>query len=237
MSLTIKAKKIISINQPAYLPWLGYFERISNSDYHVVLDHVQFEKNSMINRNKIQTANGSLILTVPIQTSGGFGQLTINNLTISEQKKWQKKHWQSIYFSYKKAPFFEKYHDELALFYQQPWLKLNDLLKAQLRFFVKALGINTTISFSSEVNWQRTKSDLVLEICQKYDADHYISGTLGRNYLNLDTFVQANVSVEYQDYKHPYYQQFKEEFSSHLSVLDLLLHHGDKSLKILRNSP
>jgi hypothetical protein len=41
---------IVSINQPAYLPWLGYFDRIAASDVHVVLDHVQFEKNSYINR-------------------------------------------------------------------------------------------------------------------------------------------------------------------------------------------
>ena len=47
----------ISINQPAYIPWLGYYERIANSDVHIVLDHVQFEKNSMVNRNIIATKN------------------------------------------------------------------------------------------------------------------------------------------------------------------------------------
>ena len=46
---------IVSINQPAYLPWLGYFHRIAISDIHIVLDHVQFEKNSFVNRNKIRT--------------------------------------------------------------------------------------------------------------------------------------------------------------------------------------
>ena len=41
---------IVSINQPAYMPWLGYFDRIDASDLYVVLDHVQFEKNSFVNR-------------------------------------------------------------------------------------------------------------------------------------------------------------------------------------------
>lgn len=230
-----KKTDIISINQPAYLPWLGYFARIAASDHHVVLDHVQFEKNSMVNRNKVLTKTGPLMLTVPVKTSGYFGQLAINNLALAAQQKWQKKHWQSIYFSYKKAPFFEQYHDDLAAFYQQPWLKLNDLLKAQLQFFIKALGITTTISFSSDIDWQQTNSALVLEICQHFNSDHYISGALGRNYLNINTFEQANVSVEFQDYQHPCYQQFKQPFASHLSILDLLLHQGDKSLAILRN--
>ena len=53
----------VSINQPAYLPWLGYFDRIAKSDLHVVLDHVQFEKNSMVNRNKIRTKDRIIIMT------------------------------------------------------------------------------------------------------------------------------------------------------------------------------
>ena len=50
----------ISINQPAYIPWLGYFDRIDYADIHIVLDHVQFEKNSFTNRNKITSNNGPI---------------------------------------------------------------------------------------------------------------------------------------------------------------------------------
>lgn len=73
---------IVSINQPAYLPWLGYFDRIAKSDKHVVLDHVQFEKNSMVNRNKIKTANDWCWLTIPVKTKGQFGDLAIHNLSL-----------------------------------------------------------------------------------------------------------------------------------------------------------
>jgi len=59
---------IVSINQPAYIPWLGYFDRISKSDLHIILNHVQFEKNSMTNRNKIRTSQGWAWLTVPLHT-------------------------------------------------------------------------------------------------------------------------------------------------------------------------
>ena len=34
----------ISAHQPAYLPWGGFFERISMSDVFIILDDVQFEK-------------------------------------------------------------------------------------------------------------------------------------------------------------------------------------------------
>ena len=52
---------IISIHQPAYLPWLGYFDKINKSDLFVFLDTVQFQKNSFQNRNMILSIYGSLI--------------------------------------------------------------------------------------------------------------------------------------------------------------------------------
>jgi len=55
----------IAVHQPAYLPWIGYFEKIIQSDIFIYLDTVQFEKNNFTNRNKIKTAQGEIWLTVP----------------------------------------------------------------------------------------------------------------------------------------------------------------------------
>ncbi|MEW6989354.1 WbqC family protein [Colwelliaceae bacterium 6441] len=231
-----KNQTIISINQPAYLPWLGYFDRIANSDHHIVLDHVQFEKNSMVNRNKLLSKNGEVMLTVPVKTSGNFGNLAISTIQIGNQPKWQKKHWQSIYFNYKKAPYFEQYAKELEAFYNTSYLQLNDLLKAQLAFFLKVLKIETKISYSSEYVWHKNKSDLVQEICQYFKATQYISGIHGEDYLNTQSFLKEGILVDFQHYQHPCYSQMKDTFTSHLSILDLLFNHGDKSLEILRNS-
>src|SRR5690349_4906262 len=77
---------IVSINQPAYFPWLGYFHRIATSDLHIVLDHVQFEKNSFVNRNRVRTVEGSAWMTVPVKTSGKFGDLPICELEIDNTR-------------------------------------------------------------------------------------------------------------------------------------------------------
>src|SRR5687767_15737851 len=97
---------IVSINQPAYLPWLGYFDRIARSDLHVVLDHVQFEKNSMTNRNQIRAGAEARMLTVPVRTAGRFGQLPINELEVANYTPWARKHWQAISQGYSKSAFF-----------------------------------------------------------------------------------------------------------------------------------
>ena len=47
------SKITVAIHQPAYLSWLGYFDKIMRSDIFLFLDTVQFEKDSFINRNQI----------------------------------------------------------------------------------------------------------------------------------------------------------------------------------------
>lgn len=227
---------LISINQPAYLPWLGYFARIAQSDRHIVLDHVQFEKNSMVNRNKIRTTQGPCLLTVPLNTAGKFGDLAINTVQINNNLKWQKKHWQSIYFNYKKTPFFAGYEEKLHDGYRQRWQNLGELLQWQLEFFLDALNIKTELIYSSAKNYSQVKSDLVLAICEDAAATGYLSGPFGKDYLDQSAFDRKGIAVEYQDYQHPRYTQGQLEFVSHLSVLDLLCHHGPQSLAILLNA-
>ncbi len=227
---------IISINQPAYMPWLGYFDRINKSDTHIVLDHVQFEKNSMVNRNKIKTDQGWCWLTVPVKTSGKFGDLALNKIAINNNQNWQKKHWNSIYFNYKKSPFFHLYENELSYFYQQKWDLLADALKWQLNFFLKTLNISTPIFFSSDKNYQTSKSDLVLDICKDFDTSTYLSGPFGRDYLQTEPFNKQHIEIDFHDYTPPVYQQLHGKFISHLCIFDLICNHGENSLKILQNN-
>ncbi|MAH06460.1 MAG: WbqC family protein [Alphaproteobacteria bacterium] len=224
---------IISINQPAYLPWLGYFDRIKNSDIHIVLDHVQFEKNSMVNRNKVRTQQGESLLTVPVITKGKFGNLPISELTIDNNKPWKKKHWKSIEATYRKAPFAKDHIGFFEEVYAQDWDKLNGLNAHINNYILKALNIKSKIIYSSSLDVHNKKSDLVLEICKIYNAKTYISGALGRDYLDLSTFEDANINVVFQDYNHPIYNQVHGDFIPYMSVIDLLFNAGSEARNII----
>ena len=78
---------IVSINQPAYIPWLGFFEKIARADVFVYLDTVQFEKNSFTNRNKIKTAQGWQWLTIPVKTKGHIRN-TLRNILLDDTQNW-----------------------------------------------------------------------------------------------------------------------------------------------------
>ena len=219
----------VSINQPAYLPWLGYFDRIAKSDLHIVLDHVQFEKNSFVNRNRIKTANGLVWLTVPVRTKGKFGELPISEVSIDNSASWRRKHWKSLQLNYARAPHFGDYRGFLEEAYSKLWVSLLELNMHFIRFLLEKLDIQTPLVFSSSLKPQETKSRLVLELCQKAGATQYLSGSLGRDYLDLPSFRDQGIEVEFQDYEHPEYPQLHGPFAGHLSTLDLLLNCGKES--------
>jgi len=224
---------IVSINQPAFIPWLGYFHRIMKSDLHVVLDHVQFEKNSYTNRNRIKTPNGPHWLTIPLITSGKFGDLAIDKIEIFNDGKWQKKISETIKQFYKRAPYFNTYFNDLESIINQEYKLLNDLLKRTNFFFFEILGITTPLKYSSEMQVEGVKNELVLNICLATGCTHYISGPLGKDYLAEEDFTKKNIRVLYHDFFHPVYKQLYGEFLPNLSVIDLIFNEGNNSGNIL----
>ena len=132
---------IVSINQPAYMPWLGYFDRIAKSDLHVTLDTVQFEKNSFTNRNRLRTQQGSTWITVPVRTKGRFGDLVIRDVEVSDDRDWRRRHQATMEHNYRKARFFSPHHEFISDVLSRPWTQLGDLLAETTRYMIDQLRI------------------------------------------------------------------------------------------------
>lgn len=224
---------ILSINQPAYLPWPGYFDRIDASDLHIILDHVQFEKNSHVNRNKVRTPTGWNWLTIPVATKGKFEDLPINELLIADKGKWCIKHWKTIQANYARAACFHDIADFLSEYYNK-WKVTTQFIDPVLdlnNYLLSILSVTTETVRSTEINIAKCKSELVLDLCMKFNADTYLSGPFGRNYLDLENFKQAGVSVKFHDYQPKPYQQAWPGFEVGMSVIDLLANIGADNTK------
>lgn len=219
--------KIISAHQPAYLPWLGYFHKIALSDDFVILDSVQFEKNSFINRNKIKTSNGPLWLTVPVLIAGHTQNL-ISDIQVNNAVNWRDKHWKSICLNYRKAPYFGKFSGFFEDMFQNQWEKLVDLLEHSFRFFIQELGIKTRIHNQHDLNICSKKQELIIDLARHFDADAFVFGALGKEYADEDYFKQNRVIPYFQDYRHPVYAQNGKDFIANMSVIDLLFNVGSE---------
>lgn len=224
---------ILSAHQPAYLPWLGYFDKIARADVFVYLDTVQFEKNSFINRNQIKTPQGSLWLTIPVKTKGHTSK-SLFTTEIDDSQPWRIKHLKSIEMNYRKAPRFEECFPKIQALLTIPESNLAEYCLHQLRFWLGELAIDTRIVRSSELPITSAKSDLVLDLCQYFGAQHYLSGALGRDYLVEDDFSKAGIGIEYQSFKSPVYPQLWGDFIPYLGILDWWMSGAE--LSVLRRS-
>lgn len=226
---------IVSIHQPQYLPWCGYIAKIHESDVFVLLDDVQFKKNEWQNRNRICTPQGAKWITVPV--AHHFGQ-KINKVQINNTNNWRDDHKKAFEFNYKKASFYGEYSDRFLNILNQSWDNLSEINVAMIKEIVSCLGIDTKLVCSSEIKTSNDSTGRLVDLCQHFKGDQYISGPDGPNYMDMDQFKQANIEIVVQSYTHPKYSQLwqKEnngDFISHLSVIDLLFNCGEKSLDVL----
>jgi hypothetical protein len=223
----------VSIHQPVYLPWLGFFKKIISSDIFVFLDDVQYEKNGVQNRNKIRTSEGDAWLTIPVSVKS---TTLLKDVKINHSMNWNKKHSKSIENNYSKAKFFYNYWDEFEKCYQKKFDKLIELNLEIIKFLMDKFKIQTKIIFSSELNISEKGSERILQICKSLDANSYLSGIGGKKYLGLDSFKKNDISVNFQNFQHPVYNQVHQPFHPNMSAIDLLYNEGEKSEVILKNA-
>jgi len=223
----------IGIHQIEHLPWLGFFKKLMHSDIFVFLDDVKFIKKDWHNRNQIRTSNGATLLTVPIISNSGE---KMNEVKISYDEKWNINHQKTIFYNYKNTEFFNDYWKFFEDLYNKKFQSLVELNLEIINFAIKELKINTKIIFSSELEIKEKKSDLNLAICKALNADVYLSGIGGKNYLIEEDFKKNEIQVKFQNFHHPEYSQHYKPFLPNMAFIDLLLNEGKRSTGILYDS-
>lgn len=224
----------VAIHQPGYLPWLGFFKKMMNSDIFVFLDDVQFVNKDWYNRNFIKTNSGPTLLTVPVLS---HHDTMLHQAKIDETKNWSVKHKKTILLNYSKSPYFDNYRSFIEELYSKKFELLIDINLEIINYVMEKLDIKCKTVLSSQLNISATGADRVLQICKDLNADVYISGTVwAKEHLNLDIFKQSNIQVNFQNFQHPVYHQLHGNFIPNMSVLDLLFNEGEKSKEILLNS-
>lgn len=228
--------KTVAIHQPNFIPWIGYFYKVVKSDAFVILDDVQYTKNSFINRNRIKTAQGELWATLPVKMSGKFGQ-SIIEARIHNKTENVTKLLKTIEGSYKKADYFDDYFKQFRDLMENTGDNLLDVNMELLSWLFKILDIRVPVVRSSQMDCADIRStERLVMICKKLNASAYLSGFGGVKYQEEEVFGQNNIKLLTTDFKHPVYKQLWSDFIPNMSILDLLFNCGPASVGLLKNS-
>lgn len=223
----------IAIHQPEFLPWTGYFNKMSKVDTFVFLDNVQYEQSNFQSRNKIIGSNTGQYIRIPIQRRG-FMNKSLSEIKIVDESllRWRNKFLHTIKYNYCKHPYFERYYNFME---GLVWSDITSLCEFNIKsicFFASELGLFPKFIRASQLSVEGKKSMLILHICKEVGADVYVSGMGAKNYLTTQLFNENGIKVEFNDYKPCQYLQLKtKEFIPNLSTLDLLMNVGPQKAR------
>ena len=225
---------IVTIHQPLFLPWLGYLDRMLQADLFVLLDHVQFERRNYQNRTRIRFDGEARWFTVPVVQQSRDERIIdkqIDNSPCGADRWWGSRHFKTLCYAYRDAPFFDDYAPYLRSIFESRFERLVDLDLALLELLRNALEIRTPMVRSSELGVGGRKSGLMLNLCLATGAKVLLGGMGGsREYLDGAAFERAGVDVRWQQFRHPRYAQCgPQPFIPGLSSIDLLANCGPGS--------
>lgn len=215
-----------AIMQPAYLPWSGYFNLISQVDIFVFLDDVQFEKGGWQNRNRVLLNGQPHFLTVPIRHTSL--QQHIREVEIDDTRNWRKKHYSTIRQTYSKSQYARDIELILSIILDTSLKRLVDLNTKIICEVADFLSLSPKFIFSSELEILGKRTERLVKMCDCLGCDEYISPVGAKVYLMEDGhFESSKTRLTFQNFiPKPYPQSGGSNFVSHLSIIDIVANIG-----------
>ncbi|ALL14368.1 hypothetical protein AQ619_14005 [Caulobacter henricii] len=215
-----------AIMQPTYLPYLGYFQLMAASDVFVFLDDVQFARRSWQSRNRILTAQGELMLTIPVRKHDR--DTPISAIEIDDSQGWREKHLAALRHAYGKRPAFAEgwafVFEQLA---QHRDGRLADLTCDMARAAAAKIGLTPRLVRASELGAEGARSEHLLAVCRAVGATHYVSPTGSVDYMEEDgVFAAAGFPARFQAFRPVSYPQGPGEFVPFMGFVDALMNVG-----------
>ncbi len=134
----------------AYLPPISWFSPLVKGEPVIVEQYENYQKQTFRNRCTIDSPNGPLALSIPVDRSTFHGgHCLMKDVRISTHTDWQRQHWYALETSYFNSPFFEYLQDDFRPLYEQHWTFLIDFNEALIRQCCQLIGLQPDLQRTS----------------------------------------------------------------------------------------
>lgn len=216
-------EKVVTIHQPDFLPYLGFFNRLKSSHHYVILDHVQLSASGWIHRDKIKTSKGTEWISIPIEKIRK--KPMINEARIVRNKQFDQL-IRKIEESYRNTKYFWELFPHIKKILKDDNDSLCEVNIKLIRMIADWLDIKFEYSMSSQYDVTAKRSKMNAILTKEAGGSVYLSGVGARDYHDEKPFVEEGIKVKWQDYHHPVYQQEFFDFVPYLSIIDPLFNIG-----------
>ena len=227
--------KTLAIMQPTFLPWLGYFALIEQSDLFVFLDDVQFSRQSWQSRNRLKGPAGEVLVSLPVARKPSKPLICEVRLA---DNGFADRLTGTLRATLGRAPHYPL----VAGIVEQGLARRDQGLSAVNRAIIagiaQAAGMEPPLLLASDSGVPGgEKAERLLAFCRALGAGEYLSPVGSYAYLAQNNpFAGSEVRLSFQHFVHPAYPQLFGPFQSHLSALDALAHVGPEGFRPLVRS-
>ena len=191
------------VQTTSYLPPISWFAPLAKGEPICIEQWEHFHKQTVRNRCTIDSPNGKLNLSIPIDKTnfGAGGKCLMKDVKVSYHLDWQHQHWNALETSYFNSPFFEYLQDDFRPFYEKKWEYLMDF-----------------------------NEELINKCCELMDIEPKITRTedfcISESSLKTQN-TELKTESYYQVFAH------KHGFQSDLSIIDLIFNTGPECILYL----
>lgn len=223
----------VSIVQPSFLPWRGYFDLIKSVDIFVFLDDVQYTPRDWRNRNKLKTPRGAEWVSVPVRYRSR-SQLICDSEIVYD-RDWYTKILGSWTANYRRAKHFGDGLSILNGIKSEKFRTISELNIYLTILICQYLSIKTMLVKASDLAVGGVKTSRLINIIKQVGGDVYLSGPSADDYLEKNEFIKSSIRLEYKTYIYTPYEQLWGDFIGDVSVLDLIACTGRDSLRFIES--
>lgn len=193
----------MTILPTSYFGNIEYYAKLLQAGSIEIEIYENFPKQTYRNRMQIMTANGVILIIVPLKKSRG-GKIITKDVLVDYAMPWQRNAWRAIVSAYRKSTYFDHYEERIEPFFSTKYETLLEMNNAILTTTLKLIGTEVDIKMSRDYVFNIEGEDL-----REYFTPKAVHHDIGK----------------------PYYQVFSDRlpFTQNLSILDLLFCEGGNS--------
>jgi hypothetical protein len=226
----------VGIMQPYFLPYLGYFSLIQNTDYFILLDEVQFIRHGWIERNRIlKEGSDWMYIKVPLKKENS--KISIKQTLINNDFEWESKILAQLQPYKKRARYYFQVIEIIHNIFNKKYSSITELNCFALKQICIYLELQTEIVVFSELNLQIEKplfpDEWALNICKAlpFKVKEYWNSEGGKAFFDPSKYVKENIKLAFIRWEETPYVQRNSIFESGLSVIDVMMFNSPAEIR------
>lgn len=193
---------LVACHQPNFLPWLGFFDKLAQSDRFVLLDGVQFPRTSRgtyTNRVQLLVGGQPAWLTVPVVRAG---VQRVGDVRIDDRRPWRGKAIRTIEQSYARAPGLADTMPLVRELLEHDTDRIAQLNEHAIRRLAPAHA-HKLVRQSELGGVPGSATDLLIGLVRAAGGDAYLSGDGADGYQQEPLYAAAGLGFRRQGFRHP----------------------------------